>query len=207
MKVQAGAGAELEGVRGELAAAHEALRELEGEVQAAVKRAEDAEGRVSEVAGHLSGLQADVSCGMATVGEKMALLDGECAALERGLRAVEAECEQVRAWAVLCGRECRDLIRRLAIDDGQAARRLEEECAERTRLAEAQGMDCCFFGWYSDAVAWRAWSHGMSSRLSADVEAGALPGTCGVERMPAAHSIGTVDGSLRLPLTRRQWWA
>jgi len=105
-KMQARAAAELEGVRGELAAAHEAMRELEqaearlrGEVQAAVKRAEEAEGRMSDVAGHLSALQADVSSGMATVGEKMALLDGECAALERGLRAVEAEREQVRVWA------------------------------------------------------------------------------------------------------------
>ena len=104
-RVQGCAAAELEGVRGELAAAHEALRELEqaearleGEVQAAVKRADEAEGRMSEVAGHLSALHADVSCGLAAVGEKMALLDGECAALERGVRAVEAECEQVRAW-------------------------------------------------------------------------------------------------------------
>ena len=112
-KAQACAAAELEGVRGELAAAHEAVRELEqaeaklqGELQAVVKRAEEAEGRMSEVAGHLSALQADVSRGMGAVGEKMALLDGECAALERGLRAVEAEREQVRAWAVQCGREC-----------------------------------------------------------------------------------------------------
>ena len=104
---------ELEGVRGELAAAHVAVRELEqaearleGEVQAAVKRADEAEGRMSEVAGHLSALRADVTCGMAAVGEMLALLDGECAALERGLRAVEAEREQVRAWAVQCGREC-----------------------------------------------------------------------------------------------------
>ena len=121
-KAQACAAAELEGVRGELAAAHEAVRELEqaeakleGELQAVVKRAEEAEGRMSEVAGHLSALRADVSRGMAAVGERMALLDGECAALERGLRAMEAEREQVRIWAVLsvlCGQECCDLTRR-----------------------------------------------------------------------------------------------
>lgn len=102
-KAQACAAAELEGVRGELAAAHEALRELDGEAQAAVRRAESAEGHISEVAGHLSALKADVSVGMAGIGEKMALLDGECAALERGLRAMEAECEQVRVWAVVDG--------------------------------------------------------------------------------------------------------
>ena len=118
--MQARAAAELEGVRGDLAAAHKAMRELEqaearlrGEVQAAVKRAEEAEGRMSDVAGHLSALQADVSSGMATVGEKMALLDGEWAALERGLMAVEAEYEQVGVWDVLCGHGCSDLTRGL----------------------------------------------------------------------------------------------
>ena len=208
-KVQALAAAELEGVRGELAAAQEALREveqgearLEGEVQAAVRRADEAEGRVSEVAGHLAGLQADVSCGMGTVGEKMALLEGECAALERGLRAVEAECEQVRAWAVPCGHGCSDLTLRLAATNGgQAARRLEEERAERTRLVEAQGIDCCFVGW--DALEWWALSHGMSSRLSADSDAGASLETCGVAAMPAAYCVGTVAGSLSTPLAQR----
>ena len=170
-KVQARAAAELEGVRGELAAAHEALRELEqagarleGEVQAAVKRADEAGGRMPEVAGHLSALRADISCGMALVGEKMALLEGECAAWERGLRAVEAEREEVRVWAVLCGHECSDLTLRLGTDDEQAGRRLEEECAERTRLVEAQGMDLLCLGW--DAVDGWAMCHGRSMRLS-----------------------------------------
>ena len=108
-KVQRCAAAELEVVRGELAAAHEALRELEqaearleGEAQAVLSKADGLEGLISEVAGHLSGLKADVSCGLAGIGAKMALLDGECASLERGVRAVEAECEQVRAWGMLC---------------------------------------------------------------------------------------------------------
>ena len=206
-KVQALAAAELEGVRGELAAAQEALREveqgearLEGEVQAAVRRADEAEGRVSEVAGHLAGLRADVSCGMGTVGEKMARLEGECAALERGLRAVEAECEQVRrVWAVPCGHGCSDLTVRLAATNGgQAARRLEEERAERTRLVEAQGIDCCLVGW--DALEWWAPSHG---RLSAGSDAGASLETCGVAAMPAAYCVGTVAGSLSTPLAQR----
>jgi chromosome segregation ATPase len=119
-KVQACAAAELGCVGGELAAAQEALRgleqaeaRLEGELQAALKRADEAEGRMSEVAGHLSALQADVSRGMGAVGEKMALLDGECAALERGLMAVEAEYEQVGIWDVLCGHGCSGLTRGL----------------------------------------------------------------------------------------------
>jgi hypothetical protein len=101
--MQARAAAELENVRGELAAAHEAMRDLEqaearleGEVQAAVKRAEDAEARSFGLSGLFADLEADAEVRLMTVGEKMALLDADVAALEKILYALG---EQVRVWA------------------------------------------------------------------------------------------------------------
>jgi hypothetical protein len=64
---------------------------------------------------------------------------------------------------VLCGHGCGTLTWRGSTNDEQAARLLEEERAERTRLVEAQGINCCFLGgmrW----VGGGALRHGMSSR-------------------------------------------